>query len=72
MPVKAFRNLAGEDDELVTAYARFHKMVERERVIVEYGILSGVEKLSKDNKALHTNIKVICLRQRVQIETPIL
>ncbi|KAL8773445.1 MAG: hypothetical protein Q9209_001548 [Squamulea sp. 1 TL-2023] len=44
VPVKAFRNLgSGEDDELINAYAYFHKMVEQEGGAVRNATLAGVE-----------------------------
>ena len=56
--VKAFRNLlSGEDDELSTAYAQFHKMVEQENGAIRNATLTAVEQLKKENSAVHTDIK---------------
>ena len=57
--MKAFRNLAsGEDDELTTAYAHFHKMVEQEQGAIRNATLAAVEQLKKKTSAMHTDVKV--------------
>jgi hypothetical protein len=49
--------LTGEDKELTIAYARFHKTIERERVIVENAIIVRVEQIKKDTDALQADVK---------------
>lgn len=57
--VKAFRNLvSGEDDELTSAYAHFHKMVEQEQGAIRNATLAAVEQLKKETSAMHTDVKV--------------
>ena len=49
LSVKAFRNLvSGEDDELRTAYAHFHKMVEQEQGVIRNATLAALEQLRKE------------------------
>lgn len=70
--VKAFRNLTGEDEELSTAYTQFHKMVERERVIVEHAIVVGVEQLKKNTSALHADVTTgLAVAERIDKTTEI-
>jgi hypothetical protein len=48
---KGLRNLvAGEDNELVAAYAHFHKMVDQENYAVANATLAGVEQLKSGVK----------------------
>ncbi len=48
--VKAFRNLvSGEDDELSTGYAHFHKMVDQEQGAVRNATLAAMGQLQKDS-----------------------
>ncbi len=57
--MKAFRNLvSGEDDELTTAYAHFHKMVEQEQGAVSNATLAAAEQLRKETSAMHTEVSV--------------
>lgn len=57
--MKAFRNLvSGEDDELTTAYAHFHKMVEQEQGAVRNATLAAVEQLRKETSAMRTDVRV--------------
>ena len=56
--VKGFRNLvAGEDDELATAYSHFHKMVDQENSAVRMAILTGVEQLKQEGSATNADVK---------------
>ncbi|KAL8716183.1 MAG: hypothetical protein Q9220_000088 [cf. Caloplaca sp. 1 TL-2023] len=56
--VKAFKHLAsGEDSELTTAYAHFHKMVEQEAGAVRNATLAGVEQVKQQNTAMHTDLQ---------------
>ncbi|KAL8949471.1 MAG: hypothetical protein Q9222_004419 [Ikaeria aurantiellina] len=56
--VKAFKNLAlGEDSELTTAYAHFHKMIEQEEGAVRNATLAGVEQVKQQNMAMHTDLQ---------------
>ena len=57
--VKAFRSLvSGEDDELTTAYAHFHKMVEQEQGVTRNATLVAAEQLKKTASAMHADIRV--------------
>ncbi|KAL8919594.1 MAG: hypothetical protein Q9172_004922 [Xanthocarpia lactea] len=56
--VKAFRNLvSGEDDELTTAYAYFHKTVEQECGAVRNATLAGVEQIKVQAMDLHSDVR---------------
>ncbi|KAL8790643.1 MAG: hypothetical protein Q9213_000491 [Squamulea squamosa] len=56
--VKAFRNLGfGEDDELTTAYAHFHKMVEQEGAAVRNATLAGVEQIKNKTLDIHSDVR---------------
>ncbi|KAL8860761.1 MAG: hypothetical protein Q9178_002791 [Gyalolechia marmorata] len=56
--VKAFRNLvSGEDDELTTAYAYFHKTVEQEGGAVRNITMAGVEQLKVKVMDIHSDIR---------------
>lgn len=58
--MKAFRNLvSGEDDELTTAYAHFHKMVEQEQRVVGNATLAVVEQVEKKTSAMNADIRVV-------------
>ncbi len=57
--MKAFRNLAGEDDELSIAYAHFHKMVEQEQRVVGNATLAVVEQVEKKTSAMNADIRVV-------------
>ncbi|KAF7454353.1 Goodbye domain containing protein [Pyrenophora tritici-repentis] len=54
--VKAFRALAGEDDELKSAFNQFRKTIQREQGIVRNSILAGVQHLKLGNKAVHKDV----------------
>ncbi len=54
---KAFRDLSGEDDELSTAYAQFHKMVEQEQGAVRNATLAAVGQLQKESTAIHAVVR---------------
>ncbi|EPE36656.1 Ankyrin repeat-containing protein [Glarea lozoyensis ATCC 20868] len=56
--VKAFRNLtSGEDDELATAYAHFHKMVQHEHGAIRNVTLAGVGRLQKESTAIYAVVR---------------
>ena len=58
--MKAFRNLvSGEDDELTTAYAHFHKMVEQEQGVVRNATLAVAEQVETKTSAVNAHIKVV-------------
>ena len=58
--VKAFRNLvSGEDDELTTAYAHFHKMVEQEQGVVRNATLAVVEQVETKTSAVNADVKEV-------------
>jgi len=69
--VKAFRILvSGEDDELTTAYAHFHKMVEQEQGAVSNATLAAAEKVKKTTSAMHTEVSVgLALTERTEGNT---
>ena len=61
--VKAFRNLvSGEDDELSTAYAHFHKMVEQEQGAVRNATLSTVGQIQAVTGRTDLNTKILMAR----------
>jgi hypothetical protein len=55
--VKAFRTLAGEDDELKSAFDHFRKVVLREQGIVRNATLSGVRDLRLETGVLLAEVK---------------
>ncbi len=56
--MKAFRNLvSGEDDELSTAYAHFHKMIEQEQGAVKNATLAGIGQLQKEFTTMHIAVQ---------------
>jgi hypothetical protein len=56
--VKAFRNLtSGEDDELATAYAHFHKMVQHEEGAIRNVTLAGVARLQKESTVIYADVR---------------
>ncbi|CAE7007412.1 hypothetical protein PTNB73_00048 [Pyrenophora teres f. teres] len=55
--VKAFRALAGEDDELKLAFNHFRKTIQREQGIVRNSILAGVQNLQLETRAVHRDIQ---------------
>ena len=58
--VKPFRNLvSGKDDELTTAYAHFHKMVEQEQGVVRSATLAVVEQVEMKTSAVNADIRVV-------------
>lgn len=58
--MKACRNLvSGTDDELTTAYAHFHKMVEQEQGVVRNATLAVVEQVETNTSAVNANIRVV-------------
>ena len=57
--MKAFRNLvSGEDDELTTAYAQFHKTIEQEAGAVRNVTLAAVEELKQKTSDMHADVMV--------------
>jgi len=69
--VKAFRNLiSGEDDELSTAYAHFHKMVEQEHGAVRNATLAAVRQLQKESTAMHAIVREnLAMTERTGLDT---
>lgn len=57
--VKAFKNLAGEDSELGTAYANFHKMVEQEQGVVWNATLASVEQLRSETSTAKADMGTV-------------
>lgn len=58
--MKACRNLvSGKDDELTTAYAHFHKMVEQEQGVVRNATLAVVEQVETNTSAVNADIRVV-------------
>ena len=56
--MKAFRNLvSGEDDELTTAYAYFHKTVEQEGGAVRNATLAGVQQMQVQAMDIHSDVR---------------
>ena len=55
--VKAFRALAGEDDELKSTFDQFRKTIQREHGIVRNAVLAGVQYLKFETSALHTDVE---------------
>ena len=71
--VKAFRNLvSGEDDDLSTAYAHFHKMVEQEQGAVRNATLAAVGQLQKEFTAIHAVVREgLAVTERTDLNTKI-
>lgn len=71
--VKAFRNLVSEeDDELIAAYAHFHKMVEQEQDAVRNATLIAIEQVKKETSSIRTDVSVVLAttkRTEADIET---
>ena len=57
--MKAFRNLAGEDSELETAYANFHKMVEQEQGAVRNATLASVEQIRSGTSIAQADMRTV-------------
>ena len=57
--MKAFKNLAGEDSELETAYASFHKMVEQEQGVVRNATLASVEQLRSETSTAQADMRTV-------------
>lgn len=58
--MKAFRSLvSGGDDEITTAYAHFHKMVEQEQGVVGNANLAVVEQVEKKTSAMNADIRLV-------------
>lgn len=57
--MKAFKNLAGEDSELETAYANFHKMVEQEQGVVRNATLASVEQLRRETSTAQADMRTV-------------
>ncbi|RMZ72366.1 ankyrin repeat [Pyrenophora seminiperda CCB06] len=68
--VKAFRALAGEDDELKSAFDQFSKTIQKEEGIVRNAVLAGVHDLKLETSAVHTGVeKNLELAERIDRKT---
>ena len=58
--VKAFRNLvSGKDEELMNAYAHFHKMVEQQQSVVRHITLAVVQQLERKTTTMNTDVSTL-------------